>query len=143
MTVTVNNQPPHKCPATIIDYDLDKLQDNMTHTGSLTVSATHTTVSNATNQPMASSSPAMSVTTVNYAMDLLSLKTEIASLHNTITSIVEQIKNATVSLHTNSTSPSNAMTTDTDHPWKCTPSTNTPLTCTTSLMTSNMKLPQL
>jgi len=87
---TANNQPPHKWQATIIDYDLDQLADSPLST---------TVISNSISHPCHSTPPTAMTTNANYAMELLSIKTEITLLKTIITTAVEQIKNTIASLN--------------------------------------------
>jgi len=86
---TAATKPPHKRQATIIDYDSDQSMESLI----LNVSAA--TQSSLTSQ----SKPTTPMNnTTDYAAELLSIKTKIASLQKTIATALEQIKNAIKSL---------------------------------------------
>jgi len=90
---TENNRPPRKRQATVIDYDSDQSEYPP-----LSTSTTNHPTSGSGNPTtmMAKASPA--TTTVNYDAEILSIKTELNSLRDIITSAVEQIKNAIASM---------------------------------------------
>jgi len=119
MTTTDNNQPPHKrTAATIINYDSDQLMGSplSPQTGTSLISSNG-------NSTMAMTPTVM--TPNAYAMELLSLKQEIAQLKTTIATAVEQITKAIASLHEPQRLPrSNDMDTESE----TTSSTNTTTT---------------
>jgi len=104
----VNNRPPRKRQATMIDYDSD---------GS-TASTAITAVPNISSNPTVASTTAPPAPSIDYATEIASLKAEILSLHTIITEAVEQLKSAVASFPTTSnasphaTSTSTAMETD-------------------------------
>jgi len=110
---TVNNRPPRKRQAAIIDYDSDQSADAQPPT---TVGK-NSSISN-NSQPSTATN-----TSTDYASEILSLKTEINALKLLLTSAVEQFKTAIASSPVATQSPSsNAMDTDvdasTEHPTK-------------------------
>ena len=89
---TANTRPPRKRPATIIDYD----SDESTTPTDTKVNEKHSIAQ--TNER--NSKPIMSNTTAtDYAKELLFLKSEIASLKQTIATAVEQIMSAIKVIH--------------------------------------------
>jgi len=104
-----NNKPPRKRQAKILDYDSDQ------STGSLT------TVTNSTSSLPCNLLPhgTPKAVTVDYAAELASLRTELQSLWNLITTTVTQLKTEIASLHP--TPESNDMETDIDHSKEITP----------------------
>jgi len=98
---TATTKPPRKWQATILDYDSNQSTDSPI----LNVSAV--TQSSLTSQ----STPTTSTNnTTDYAAEILSIKTKIVSLQNTITAALKQIKNAIESLTDTPCKPeSNAM----------------------------------
>jgi len=111
MTTTDNNRPPRKRQASIIDYDSDKSTD---YPSLSSMETNSTIISNGNLQPATTTPLAI---TQAYATELKSLKDEIAQLKTIITTAVEQILQAMVSLHTtppSSTVPSNGMDTEVD-----------------------------
>ncbi len=101
-TTATNNRPPRKRQATIIDYDSDQSAESSTP------------VPNSTNN-IGTSTPLSSttMTTVDYAAELASLKTDLNSLRTLITTAVEQLKTEIASLH--ATPVSNNMETEVEH----------------------------
>jgi len=105
-----NNRPPCKRQATVIDYDSDQSEYPP-----LSTSTTNLPTSGSCNPTAMAKAPPVT-TTVNYDAELLSIKTELNSLRDIITSAVEQIKNAIASIPVqplpSSTMETNAMETD-------------------------------
>jgi len=99
-TAAINNRPPRKRQATIIDYDSDQ-------------SAESTPVPQSTSN-IGTSTPLSSTTTtmVDYAAELASLRTDLNSLRSLITTAVEQLKTEIASLLV--TPASSNMETETD-----------------------------
>ncbi len=95
---TVNNRPPRKRQATMIDYDSD---------GS-TASTALTAVPNLSNQNAAPSTPTSQAPSPDYAAELSSMKAEILSLRTIISEAVEQFKSAIASFPTPSPASSHA-----------------------------------
>ncbi len=110
-TTTDITRPPCKRQATKLDYNSDTSEDqpqSTTNTVSSTNSMTNTQQTN--SLPMTTATNA-----ATYAVELLSLKTEIDSLKTVIALAVEQFKNAIKSLTTTPHQPaSNAMDTNAD-----------------------------
>jgi len=79
---TINNRPPRKRQATLLDYDSDQSLDSPQST---------TTISTTTGTATSSSATS---TSVAYKKELVSLKTEINSLRILITTAVEQFTTA-------------------------------------------------
>jgi len=100
-----NNRPPRKCQATVLDYDLDKSTEYPPLVINNVPSSTGNTSNSTAMQPTTMATP-------GYAMELLLLQNEISQLKMTITTAMEQIKQAITSLHTNPpTTSANAMDT--------------------------------
>jgi len=107
---TTNIRPPRKRQAALIDYDSD---------GS--TAPTVTTDASTATSPMVAPPPAQADAT-KYAADVAALKSKIASLRTLITSAVEEIKNAILSMCTECTSMPTSTATDDDHPMAMQPS---------------------
>jgi len=86
-TANDNNRPPRKRQATVIDYDSDQSAESTPVPQSTSNIGTSTPLSSTTT------------TTVNYAAELASLKTDLNSLRSLITTAVEQLKTEIASLH--------------------------------------------
>jgi len=119
ITNTNNTQPLRKRTATLIDYDSDQLQESP-YTGT-PLTNTHSNATTAMIPP---------ATTPNaYAMELLSLKQELAQLKTAIVMAVEQILTAIASIHATKSQPtSNDMETE---------SASTGFTLTTDTLNTN------
>ena len=84
--VTINNRPPRKRQATLLDYDSDD---------SAASTAIHV-VPNTSSQN--STAPVTLAPSVDYAAELVSLKAEILSLRHIITEVVAQLKGVVASV---------------------------------------------
>jgi len=101
---TAHHQPPCKQQAMILDYDSDQLAESPLST---------TVVTNSIKNPGTSPSYMVVTTTNNYAMELLSIKTELTALKTIIATTMEQMKSAITSL-TVPSQPSKSSNMDTD-----------------------------
>jgi len=106
------NWPPHKRQVVILDYNSDCSTDKTT--------AAVATTSTSPSGPL-TPTPVTSIS-IDYAIKLMWLKTEISELQTIITSAVAQFKSAIASLPMQCTSHSNNMETEHDHSTE----TNTP-----------------
>jgi len=106
---TLNNRPPHKWQATLLEYDLDVPAPI----------AGQTQVTHPCTMPQST----VTTTTVDYATKLMSIKAELKSLHTTMTDAMEQIQQAIASINTTSAAHSSQMETDADS-MDCLPATN-------------------
>jgi len=100
---TAHHQPPRKWQATILDYDSDQSAEPTLST---------TIVTNSIKNPGTSPSTT-ATTTSNYAVELLSIKTELTMLKTIIATAMEQMKSAIASL-TVPPQPSKSSNMDTD-----------------------------
>jgi len=111
----VNNRPPRKWQAAIIDYD----SDHGTSLPPAIVNSSHNTPC----KPISS----LGSPTVDYAAELQTIKTELATLRTLITTAVEQMQRATESITTSHPSSAKAMeieanqVTEADRPQAITP----------------------
>jgi len=107
MTDPANNWPLWKHPATIIDYDSNKEQSTTNLMNNLMATAAPAAMPNETTTTTNSTSSLCSLlppstpkdATVDYAVELASLWTELQSLQNLITIAVVQLKTEIVSLN--------------------------------------------
>jgi len=105
-STNANNCLPQKSQAALLEYDLD----------SSMASTTPMLVTTATNQITAASLTALSVNATQYGEEMKSLKEEIMSLCNIITSVLTEIRSAIESLNTKCSPPPNSMETNAEYP---------------------------